>query len=180
MSSIWDNPDTVETLRKLWMDGKSAREVAKAFGNQVTRSAVIGKVHRLGIQRGEPHQLKNKIALAARLKARAEPKTPKPKAEPKPPVSYSPRRALDLARAAKEPPAKILGIVPGSEPRPFLSRSFLSECAWIVAGDGAESLVCCLPIAKGSYCEAHSRASYTGAPTTKHLAPRRMFDRVRV
>ena len=40
--------DRVETLKKLWADGLSASQIAKQLGG-VTRNAVIGKVHRLGL-----------------------------------------------------------------------------------------------------------------------------------
>ena len=38
----------VEILRKLWADGLSASQIAAQLG-EVTRNAVIGKVHRLGL-----------------------------------------------------------------------------------------------------------------------------------
>ncbi|WP_240006952.1 GcrA family cell cycle regulator [Pseudaquidulcibacter saccharophilus] len=40
--------ERVETLKKLWIDGLSASQIAKQLGS-VTRNAVIGKVHRLGL-----------------------------------------------------------------------------------------------------------------------------------
>src|SRR5262249_62413387 len=40
--------ERVETLKKLWLDGLSASQIAKHLGG-VTRNAVIGKVHRLGL-----------------------------------------------------------------------------------------------------------------------------------
>jgi GcrA cell cycle regulator len=40
--------ERVETLKKLWQDGHSASQIAKQLGG-VTRNAVIGKVHRLGL-----------------------------------------------------------------------------------------------------------------------------------
>ena len=40
--------ERVDTLKKLWLDGLSASQVAKQLGS-VTRNAVIAKVHRLGI-----------------------------------------------------------------------------------------------------------------------------------
>lgn len=40
--------DRVEVLKKLWADGLSASQIAKQLGG-VTRNAVIGKVHRLGL-----------------------------------------------------------------------------------------------------------------------------------
>ena len=46
--------ERVETLRKLWLGGHSASQVAAELGG-VTRNAVIGKVHRLGLSgRGQP------------------------------------------------------------------------------------------------------------------------------
>ena len=40
--------DRVEILKKLWVEGQSASQIAKELGG-VTRNAVIGKVHRLGL-----------------------------------------------------------------------------------------------------------------------------------
>ncbi|TBW39313.1 GcrA cell cycle regulator [Siculibacillus lacustris] len=40
--------DRVELLKKLWSDGLSASQIAGELGG-VTRNAVIGKVHRLGL-----------------------------------------------------------------------------------------------------------------------------------
>ena len=39
--------ERVETLKKLWMEGLSASQIAGELGEGVTRNAVIGKVHRL-------------------------------------------------------------------------------------------------------------------------------------
>ncbi len=40
--------DRVERLKKLWADGLSASQIAAELGG-ITRNAVIGKVHRLGL-----------------------------------------------------------------------------------------------------------------------------------
>ncbi|MFN3955343.1 MAG: GcrA family cell cycle regulator [Pararhodobacter sp.] len=40
--------ERVEVLKKMWAEGKSASQIAKELGS-VTRNAVIGKVHRLGL-----------------------------------------------------------------------------------------------------------------------------------
>jgi hypothetical protein len=42
------NDERVELLKKLWTDGLSASQIAGELGG-VTRNAVIGKVHRLGL-----------------------------------------------------------------------------------------------------------------------------------
>jgi hypothetical protein len=44
----WDEPQT-ELLTRLWLAGKTARAIAEKLGGGVTRNAVIGKAHRLGL-----------------------------------------------------------------------------------------------------------------------------------
>ncbi len=46
-------PERVERLANLWAEGHSARQIAVKLGG-VTRNAVIGKAHRLNLQRGVP------------------------------------------------------------------------------------------------------------------------------
>ena len=43
--------ERVELLKKLWMEGLSASQIAGVLGEGVTRNAVIGKVHRLKLSR---------------------------------------------------------------------------------------------------------------------------------
>jgi GcrA cell cycle regulator len=45
--AIWTD-ERVEQLKKLWQEGLSASQIAAAMGG-VSRNAVIGKVHRLGL-----------------------------------------------------------------------------------------------------------------------------------
>ena len=67
--------ERVELLKKLWSDGLSASQIAAELGDGVTRNAVIGKVHRLGLSgRG-----KAKAASAPRpRKATRAPSAPSP------------------------------------------------------------------------------------------------------
>jgi GcrA cell cycle regulator len=44
----WADEARVERLKELWADGRSASDIATLLG-EVTRSAVLGKVHRLGL-----------------------------------------------------------------------------------------------------------------------------------
>lgn len=46
--STWTE-DRIATLRQLWGAGKTAAEIAEQLGGGVTRNAVIGKAHRLGL-----------------------------------------------------------------------------------------------------------------------------------
>ncbi len=41
--------ERVDMLKQLWLDGKSASQISSILGSGVTRNAVIGKVHRLGL-----------------------------------------------------------------------------------------------------------------------------------
>jgi GcrA cell cycle regulator len=59
--------EKVELLRKLWLEGLSASQIANTLSNGITRNAVIGKVHRLG--------------LSGRIKASA-PTAPRARAKP--------------------------------------------------------------------------------------------------
>ena len=65
--------ERVETLKRMWGEGQSASQIAKELGG-VTRNAVIGKVHRLGLSNragsGAP-------AAAAKPAAKEKP-APKP------------------------------------------------------------------------------------------------------
>jgi GcrA cell cycle regulator len=54
IETAWENAmswtdERVELLRKLWLDGLSASRIAAELDGGVTRNAVIGKVHRLGL-----------------------------------------------------------------------------------------------------------------------------------
>jgi GcrA cell cycle regulator len=51
--------DQISSLRNLWSAGKSASEIAASLGT-VTRNAVIGKAHRLGLD-ARPSPIKGPI-----------------------------------------------------------------------------------------------------------------------
>ena len=50
--------ERVAILKKMWLEGNSASEIAKELGN-ITRNAVIGKVHRLGLSNRDTHVSKS-------------------------------------------------------------------------------------------------------------------------
>jgi GcrA cell cycle regulator len=68
--------ERVEVLKKLWTDGLSASQIAAELGN-VTRNAVIGKVHRLGLS-GRPKDVKAASATPRVRKATRTPSAPAP------------------------------------------------------------------------------------------------------
>src|SRR4051812_7734622 len=76
--------ERVELLKKLWQDGLSASQIAKQLGG-VTRNAVIGKVHRLGLSGratpSKPQRTVFKSPRPARV-ATAAPSAPRRLADP--------------------------------------------------------------------------------------------------
>jgi GcrA cell cycle regulator len=66
--------ERIELLKKLWTDGLSASQIAGELGG-VTRNAVIGKVHRLG--------LSGRAKAASAAPARPRPKTVVPRPAPR-------------------------------------------------------------------------------------------------
>lgn len=66
--------ERVELLKKMWTEGQSASQIAKELGG-VTRNAVIGKVHRLGLSNRSGGG-GSSAAPAAAPKAEAKPKAP--------------------------------------------------------------------------------------------------------
>lgn len=73
--------DRIEKLKKLWDDGLSASQIAKELGEGVTRNAVIGKAHRLGLK-SRPSPVKTD--------------TEKKKAAPKPAARASDKKLVTL------------------------------------------------------------------------------------
>lgn len=108
--------DRIGTLKKMWQQGKSASEIAEKLGG-VTRNAVIGKAHRLGLS-GRPSPIKKVVkkvapAAAPAKKAAAAPsKAPvaaasKAKAvAPVVPVKAAPSKAAPapIAKSSAPPP----------------------------------------------------------------------------
>ncbi|HEX9857766.1 MAG TPA: GcrA family cell cycle regulator [Paracoccaceae bacterium] len=86
--------ERVETLKKMWAEGQSASQIAKELGG-VTRNAVIGKVHRLG--------LSNRVGSNGGRDDEDEAPVA-PRVEPAKPASAEPARAAE-PRVAPERPA---------------------------------------------------------------------------
>nr|HQU70336.1 GcrA family cell cycle regulator [Albidovulum sp.] len=86
--------ERVETLKKMWADGQSASQIAKELGG-VTRNAVIGKVHRLG--------LSNRVGAAPEPAPKAKAAEPAPKAAEARPATAKPAAANTAPRAAEKP-----------------------------------------------------------------------------
>ena len=89
--------ERIATLRKMWEGGATASEIATELGG-VSRNAVIGKAHRLGLKaRPSPVKANEKKKVAPPVKKPAAPAA-KPAAEPR---SEAPERAPERAAAAR-------------------------------------------------------------------------------
>lgn len=112
--------ERVEALKAMWNEGKSASQIAKALGG-VTRNAVIGKVHRLGLSNrtGARGAVKDGVAAVGAVAAGAAPETvvATPEPAPAPEPAPTPRPAPAPVAVAPAPrPAPVP--VPAPEPAP--------------------------------------------------------------
>lgn len=168
--------ERVETLKKMWAEGQSASVIAKELGG-VTRNAVIGKVHRLGLSnRAAAAPAKPSAEEKPEAKPASRAKAPAKKPEPQP----EPEEAA-TAQAPATPARKV--IVPAGQPLPpqpsaneispealatvrevekgakKLSLMELTErtCKWPIGDPATEEFwFCGLPAQQGKpYCEAH-------------------------
>ncbi len=173
--------ERVELLKKMWGEGQSASQIAKELGG-VTRNAVIGKVHRLGLSNRAGGGSSAKSAPAKEKEADAKPAAaaaPKPKPAPEPAKAAEPAPA---PRPSNVTPLR-KPIVPAGQPLPpqpsaneispealakvkevenhakKISLMELTErtCKWPIGDPATDDFYFCgLPVQQGKpYCEAH-------------------------
>jgi GcrA cell cycle regulator len=159
--------ERVELLAKMWSEGLSASQIAAALGGGVTRNAVIGKVHRLG------------LSGRARAGAPAQPRPPKPTRAPTHPIAMSdpmrPNSGFSSVAKPKVEEAPVPAWASAVE-LPVSQRVTILElrdsmCRWPL-GDPArpEFGFCGQRAATGlPYCGAHCRIAYQPAAERKRL-----------
>jgi GcrA cell cycle regulator len=99
MSLSWTD-ERIDRLKELWSQGKTASFIAEELGG-VSRNAVIGKAHRLGLQ-SRPSPVKpNEPAPKAKAKAREKAESAAPPA----PKSAAPAPAAPWEDDGEEAPA---------------------------------------------------------------------------
>jgi len=170
--------ERVEQLRQLWIEGKSASNIASALGHGLTRNAVIGKVHRLG--------------LAGRAKApgstasRPRPPSSQPGAQ----RSAASPRAAPVARrivrgatalaiephsAVEAEPEAFEGVVLPMSLRVTIVELKEAMCRWPL-GDPASSdfRYCGSTVAGGPYCAHHLGLAYQPANERRRDRDRRL------
>ena len=117
--------ERVETLKRMWSEGQSASAIAKELGG-VTRNAVIGKVHRLGLSnRNEEPEAAAAPAAAPAPEPVAPKKPAAPKAAAPQPAAPRPAPAAVEPEEKEEPapqpvftPVPRRPIVPAGQPLP--------------------------------------------------------------
>ncbi len=172
--------ERVETLKRMWVEGQSASQIAKELGG-VTRNAVIGKVHRLGLSnRASSAEEQEAPQAAAPAKAEAaRPEPVAPRAEPPRPAPAP--QAAPVSNVTTLPVRK--AIIPAGQPLPpqpslneispealasvrevekrarKLTLMELTErtCKWPIGDPATDDFwFCGLPSIPGKpYCEAH-------------------------
>ena len=143
--------ERIEQLRSLWHDGLSASQIASHLGG-ITRNAVIGKAHRLGLT-GRPSPIKNRSISVAR---------PRPPRRPR--VEHAPVQRVVAAAPVHqtrhvEPPQPIeLENMPGATILTLTDRI----CKWPIGDPRHPDFhFCGRASAEGlPYCTDHARRAY--------------------
>jgi len=186
--------ERVEKLKKMWTDGQSASQIAKELGG-VTRNAVIGKVHRLGLSNRNGGGGSGKDESTAKENPAAKPRG-KARAAAKPePDTEADSDAVKDAQAPQAQASRAKPIVPAGQPLPpqpsaneidpealakvsqiekkakRLSLMELTErtCKWPVGDPATEDFwFCGLPVQAGKpYCEAHVGVAFQPMSTRR-------------
>jgi GcrA cell cycle regulator len=161
--------ERVELLKKLWTDGLSASQIAAELGG-ITRNAVIGKVHRLGLS----GRAKSPSSTASRPR--------KPRSH-----SHSHSHMLRVSRPAvrgnnalaqafeydlAEEPQLLDNVIPIGQRRTILELTE-ETCRWPIGDPGsADFFFCGGPSLTGlPYCAYHSRVAYQPANVRRDRRP---------
>jgi len=138
------NDERIETLTKMWREGLSASQVARQLGG-VSRSAVIGKIHRLGISGRDTPARPNLMGGRPPTRIRATPGGVLRPATP---------RAAPAPRLAQRAPFEVAA-----------TASILTltkhACRWPIGEPDKDDFGFCgrLITGAGSYCSGHAAMS---------------------
>lgn len=154
------NDERVELLKKLWSEGLSASQIAGRLGG-VTRNAVIGKVHRLGLSgrattsRMKSHRPRARAAAAAATARRMQQKTRFA------PQGNSAVRNLFQPDAEPFVPSVEELVIPLKERRTIQTLTECS-CRWPIGDPQAEDFHFCgkNKVTGLPYCEFHARRAF--------------------
>ena len=159
--------ERVELLKKLWQDGLSASQIAKQLGG-VTRNAVIGKVHRLGLSGRATPSKPARTTFKAPRPARpvAAPSAPRRIAEP---LALHPQQAPTVTRYVEESPGTATVLTLGAH-----------MCKWPIGDPSLDSFTFCgRRSGEGPYCHEHSQVAYQPAQARKKSGPNELARSLR-
>ena len=147
--------ERVEVLKKLWAEGHSASQIAKQLGG-VTRNAVIGKVHRLGLSgRATPSRPVKRPPRLAR---------PKPRLRQDGVPATAPAVQTDESRLRRTEHQSLVSLQPapmadGAAATILTLRD--SMCKWPI-GDPADPkfAFCGRKSDCGPYCAEHAKVAF--------------------
>jgi GcrA cell cycle regulator len=145
--------ERVAQLRKLWAEGLSASQIAKQLGG-VTRNAVIGKVHRLGLAgRATPSRPAKRPVRAARPRV-IGPTAPRLR----PPMSNLPTVVIPDLEPLKFEDGKTANVLTLNESMCKFPIGDPNDTDFAFCGRGA---------ACGPYCQDHARLAYQPSQAKK-------------
>lgn len=155
------NDETIAELRRMWSEGMSASQVARQLGGGLTRNAVIGKVHRLGLSGREapsrPRSLGGRPP-GSKTQNRAATATAAAPAALAMAVAAAPAKAAPIIVVA--PPARPAEICEDKASATILT---LGEhaCRWPIGDPDQGDFGFCgaRRLGRGPYCEGHSGVS---------------------
>ena len=170
--------ERVELLRKLWTEGLSASQIAAELANGISRNAVIGKVHRLGLS----GRAKAPAAAPARPRL-ARPVASAPRPAPERVANPISRGANALAFEPMALPAEALDPRPVEEVViPISERVTIMElregmCRWPLGDPTSADFGFCG--ARGTigdpYCTYHASIAYQPTHDRRRDRDRRML-----
>jgi GcrA cell cycle regulator len=144
--------ERVATLRKLWAEGLSASQIAKQLGG-VTRNAVIGKVHRLGLAgRATPSRPAKRPVRASR------PRVIGPSAPRLRPAHAMPTVVIPDLEPLRLEDGKAASVLTLNESMCKFPIGDPNDADFAFCGRGA---VC------GPYCQDHARLAYQPSQAKK-------------
>jgi GcrA cell cycle regulator len=160
--------ERVELLKKLWQDGLSASQIAAELGG-ITRNAVIGKVHRLG------------LSGRAKSPSSSAPRARKPRSHmmrvPRTMSRGNTALALAYEMEPEPEPELIENIIPIGQRRTLLELTD-ATCRWPIGDPASSEFFFCggAPLNGLPYCSYHSRVAYQPASDRRRPAqPRPPF-----
>ena len=149
MTAGWTE-DRVGALKKLWLEGQSASQIAKQLGGGVTRNAVIGKVHRLG--------LSGRAAPSQPARTTFRPARPRPTQAPSAPRRIEAQAPRPAAPSVPAPRPAVLDL-PGTATVLTLGNHM---CKWPIGDPSTDGFTFCGRRMgdDGPYCVEHARVAY--------------------